>query len=179
MAKDEIRSQEWVDNIEQLVRRAESISDPEARTAAMDLLEAVLDFHAAALERVLEIVAQGDTATGTMERIARDDLASSMLLLHNLHPDDLRTRIERALEKLQQMFASLGAQLSLVAIENETVRLRFDSPRAWAATPVKISIEKAVFQAAPEIGAVIIEGLKEASPVGFVPVSDLLAGSPA
>jgi hypothetical protein len=74
------------------------------------------------------------------------------------------------------MFTSLGATLTLVAIESETVRLQFDSPRTWTGAPVKASVENAIFQAAPEIGTVIIEGLKETPDANFVPLSNLLAG---
>ncbi|MFL6416459.1 MAG: hypothetical protein ACJ74Y_12420 [Bryobacteraceae bacterium] len=177
MTNNEIRSQEWVDKIEALVREAESISDPKARGITIDLLRAVLDFHAAALERMLEITFEsGPAGEAIIERIAGEELTSGLLLLHDLHPDDLETRVNRAVQKLEEMFISLGAKLSLVAIESGTVRLNFDSQRTWSGAPVKASIEKAILQAAPEINAVVIEGLKETPPAGFVPVSDLLAG---
>jgi hypothetical protein len=178
MGNDAIRSQEWIDKIEALVHRAEAISDAGARSIAVDLLQAVLSFHAAGIERILEIISEsvagGDAA---VDAIAKDDLTSSMLLLHDLHPDELETRIDRAIRRLQDMFASLGANLMLEAIEGETVRLRFDSSRSWSAAAVKGSIENVIFQAAPEIATVVIDGLKEAPSANFVPVSDLLAGS--
>jgi hypothetical protein len=55
--------------------------------------------------------------------------------------------------------------------------LQFDSARTWPGTQVKASIENAIFQAAPEIGSVMIEGLKETPPANFIPLSDLLVGS--
>ncbi len=180
MPDNEIRSQEWIDKIEELVRQAESLPDSKARAVAVDLVQAVVDFHAAGLNRVMEIIADsGGTTAAVIDRIAADDLTSSMLLLHDLHPDDLETRIKRAVCKLQEMFASLGAKLSLVAIEDGTVRLDFDSARTWSGTPVKASVENAIVQAAPEISRVIIEGLKETPPANFVPVSELFAGSRA
>ena len=176
MAEQEIRSQEWIDKIEVLVRQAQSISDPAARNIAIDLLRAVLDLHAAGLERILDLIFEsGPGGEGIIERIAHDELAGSMLLLHDLHPEDLETRLNRALVRLQDMFASLGAKLSIVSMEGDTVQLRFESERTWSAAPVKSSVEKEIFQAAPEITTVVIEGLKEAAPNGFVPVSDLLA----
>ncbi|MBV8073157.1 MAG: hypothetical protein JO270_24875 [Acidobacteriaceae bacterium] len=175
MTNGEIRSQEWLDRIEELVRRVQALGDPNARAAAVDLLQAVLAFHAAGLERFIEIAAACDAPDkSTIERAAQDDLTSSMLLLHGLHPDDLHTRITRALEKLQEVFGSLGARLSLLAVEEAVVRLRFDSARPWAGAPVRTTIENAIFQAAPEISSVILEGLKEPAPPGFVPVSDLI-----
>jgi hypothetical protein len=175
MARDEIRSEEWIERIEELVRRAESLSDPIARGVAVDLLEAVLDFHAAGLERVMEIVALSPDGEDLTAKVATDDLTSSILLLHNLHPDDLETRINRAVQKLHTMFSSLGATLSLAAIESDSVRLQFLSSRTWSGAPVRESVENTIFQAAPEITTVIIEGLKEAPLSNFVPVSDLLA----
>jgi len=179
MATEEVHSQEWIDKIEKLVQRAESLTDPQARSIAVDLLQAVLEFHAAGLERVMAMAAASKDGDALIERIATDDLAGSMLLLHDLHPDDLETRINRAVQKLQEMFVSLGAKLSLLAIEPGTVRLRFDSSRTWAGAPVKGSIENAIYQAAPEIETVLIDGLRETPPANFVPVSDLLAGSRA
>jgi hypothetical protein len=176
MANNEIRSQEWVDKIEELVRQAEGISDPHARDVAVDLVRAILDFHAAGLERMLDIVFEsGTTGEKIVDRIASDDLTSSVLLLHGLHPDAIDTRVNRAVEKLQEVFSSLGAKLSLLSIEAGTVRLFFESQRTWSGTPVRASIEKAILQAAPEITSVIIEGVKETPRADFVPVSDLLA----
>jgi len=180
MASVEIRSQEWIDKIEGLVRQADSLSDPNARHLAVELLQAVLQLHAAGLNRMMEIIADsGPAAASIIERIKTDDLTSSLLSLHDLHPDDLETRVGRAVQKLEKAFASLGARLSLAAIESGTVRLHFESTRSWSGTPVKTSIENAIFQAAPEIEAVIVEGLKETLPADFVPVSDLFAGSRA
>ena len=141
MAIDETRSQTvhsqtWIDKIEELVRRADSLSDPTARGIAVELLQGVLDFHAAALERVMEIAMEsGPSGEAIIDRFATDDLTSSLLLLHDLHPDDLETRIDRAVHKLQSVFSSLGARLSLTAIEGGTVRLHFDSPRTWTGRP--------------------------------------------
>ena len=175
MARDEIRSQEWIERIEELVRRAESLSDPVARGVAVDLLQAVLDFHSAGLERIMEIVALSPDHEVLTARVATDELTSSMLLLHDLHPDDLETRVNRAVQKLDTMFSSLGAKLSLLTTDSDVVRLQFDSSRTWSGTPVRESVENTIFEAAPEITTVIIEGLKEAPPSNFVPVSNLLA----
>ncbi len=176
MANDEVHSQQWIDRIEELVHRAESIDDPKCRSIAVDLLQAVLEFHAAALERMIEIAGSfGTVGDALIERMAADDLTSSVLLLHGLHPDDFETRVNRAVIKLEEVFGSLGATVSLISIDDGAVRLRFESSRSWAGA--KTAIEKAIFQAAPEITNVIVEGVKEPVPVDFVPVSNLFAGS--
>jgi len=101
MAHEEVGSQEWIDRIEELVHRAESVEDPSLRSIAVDLLEAVLSFHAAGLDRIMEIAASsGPAGEAIIDRIAADDLVSSVLLLHGLHPDDLETRLNHAVEKM-------------------------------------------------------------------------------
>lgn len=178
MNQDEIRSQEWIDRIEALVHRAETLPDANAREVVVDLLRAVLDFHGAALERMLEIgSAPADNGFPFLERLATDDLTSSLLLLHGLHPDDMETRIARATRKLQDSFGA-SATVSLLGIESGLVRVRFDSNRAWPAPDVRARIENTILQAAPEIESIAIEGLKETPVDGFVPVSELLASSP-
>jgi hypothetical protein len=178
MAHEEVGSQQWIDRIEELVHRAESVEDPKLRGIAVDLLQAVLNFHAAALERMMEIAAaSAPDGEAIIDRIAADDLVSSVLLLHGLHPDDLETRVNRAVEKLQRLFGSRGASISLLAIEEDVVRLRFDTDRVWSGAPVKASIEAAVYQAAPEIMNVIVEGFRDPPMPDFVPLANLRAGA--
>lgn len=176
MANEEVHSQQWIDKIEELVRRAENIADPKCKGVAVDLLQAVLEFHAAGLERIMELVAAaGPPVDALIERIVADDLVSSVLLLHGLHPDDFETRVNRAVAKLNESFGSRGASVRLLSMEDGAVHVRFESGRAWAGA--KASIETAIYQAAPESTSVIVEGFKEPVPIDFVPVSNLLNGS--
>lgn len=170
MAKDEIRSQQWIDRIEELVHEAEALADPQARDIAIGLIQAVLDFHAAGLERIMEIAAASPTVA---KRLAADDLISSLLLLHELHPDDLETRIGRAMEKLQTAFHPLGAKLSLMGMEGGTVRLQFESSRTWPGASIRTTIENEILQTAPEVSVIVIEGIKEAPAADFVPLANL------
>lgn len=171
MSKPEIRSQEWIDRIEELVDRAKALADPESRDIAIDLIQAVLDFHAAGLERIMEITA---TSPGLAKRLVADDLISSLLLLHDLHPDNLETRIARAIDRLQTAFHPLGARLSLISIEDSIIRLQFESSRTWPAASVRTTIEGQILQAAPEVSTIVIDGIKEAPAVDFVPLANLV-----
>lgn len=163
-----------IEKIAELVRRAESLSDLEARGVAAELLQAALEFHAAGLERILQIIADsGDTGRGLVQRIGADELAGSILLLHDLHPDDLETRVDRAVRRLQELFRSLGAKLALVGIENGTVHLRFESAKTWSRAAVLASIENKILEAAPEVSRVAVEGIKETAASDFVPLSQL------
>ena len=117
MPEQEGRSHEWATKIDELVRRTESIADPNARRVALDLLRVVMEFHAAALDRIMEIVSETGDGPSTIDSIAKDDLAASILLLQGLHPDNFETRVRSAVDKLLLRFSPRGARLMLVGIE--------------------------------------------------------------
>src|SRR5579884_3940128 len=84
-------SKERIHKIGELVRRAEALPDREARSLCAELVQVVMEFHAAGLERMLSIVLQQENGPAILASFAGDDLAANVLLLHGLHPDDLQT----------------------------------------------------------------------------------------
>src|SRR4051812_35879119 len=89
--------EERIRRIEDLVRRMEAIPEPASRDTAQALMEAILDLHGAAMERMMEIVFDaGESGKGLVRRLAGDSLVASLLVLHGLHPDDIETRVQHA-----------------------------------------------------------------------------------
>src|SRR5438105_877549 len=82
-----------IQQIEGLIRKTEALPDPNARSLALELCQAVLGFHAAALERLIEIISEGGEPCTIVNALAADDLTSSLLLLHGLHPHSLEERV--------------------------------------------------------------------------------------
>jgi hypothetical protein len=90
--------------IDQLVRSLENGSDPATRAAAQELAGTLMELHATALERMLDAVRRhGEAGRLILEQLARDDVISGVLLLHDLHPVDLPTRVLGALEKTRRI----------------------------------------------------------------------------
>lgn len=172
-ASDDSRTQ-TIARIGELVRQTESIADPAARGAAIDLLQAVMELHAAALDRMLEVIS-GASNTNVISAIAADSLVSSVLVLHGLHPLDTETRVRAAFEKLRTFFDVRGAGLSLVSADNATVHVRFQGSRPGSAQAARQVIEDAFYEAAPEIAQLIIDGVDERPEPGFVPLTQLAA----
>jgi Fe-S cluster biogenesis protein NfuA len=86
--------------------------------------------------------------------LAGDEMVSHLLLVHGLHPLDLRTRIAGALEEVRPYLRSHGGEVELDAIEPPTVRLRLrGSCHGCPSSTVtlKLAIEAAIRKAAPEI----------------------------
>lgn len=178
MANHDSNTQERIQRIEDLVRRTEAMADPQAKAIALDLVQAVMEFHADALDRTMEIIAEtSEDGMSLIGRIAADDLAGSMLLLHDLHPDDLHTRVHQALDKLNLALGARGGSVSLTSLDNAVARVQFEGGRARSNLTLKTQIEDALFAAAPDLQGVLLEGFDEPPPPpSFVPLSQLLAG---
>jgi len=158
-----------VEKIEELANRVRSLPDANARNAALELIQAVMDLHAGALERMLEITAAADPESKVIDAFVADDLVSSLLLLHDLHPLDLTARVQRALD--QPAFRARGAHVELVSIENDFIRVRIAGGAG-----LRNAVEQALSNAAPDAAGIAIEGGQEGAPAAdFVPLAQLLA----
>jgi Fe-S cluster biogenesis protein NfuA len=179
MAQD-TELQKKIRRIGTIVEQLETSADPNSHALARDLLESLMALHGAGLERILELAAeQGDGGVRLIEKCGRDELVSSLLLLYGLHPDDLATRVERALEKMRPFLESHSAQAELVGAGEDgavTVRLKrsANSCGSTAAT-VRSTLEAAIQDAAPDATSVMVE--QPGQPVaGFVSLTQLQSG---
>ena len=172
---EETPSQAAIARIEALVRDAESLPDPHAREAALELVRAVLALHATALERMVAAISGCDGGARALEAVVSDDLVSSVLALHGVHPESVETRVRRAFDKLCVFFDSRGGRIELLSLDSEGVRLRVSGSRPGFGAAAHQAIEDAIYQAAPEIGSVEIEGAEDPAGAGFVPL-EVLAG---
>jgi|SRR5579885_1881545 Fe-S cluster biogenesis protein NfuA len=165
-------SKERIYKIGELVRRAETLPDREARSLCAELVQAVMEFHAAGLERMLSIVLQQESGPALLASFAGDDLAANLLLLHGLHPDDLRTRLEKALAKMQPFLRARGASAVLLGLDNGVVRVRVEGGQLG----LQSVIREAIYSAAPEVAEVVVDGAARPASPNFVPLASLLAG---
>jgi len=170
-------SKDSIARIDALVAEVQALADPAARAPAVELVQAVMTLHATALARMLEIVAS--SAPETVEALGGDEVVSRMLVLHGLHPEDFDTRLARAVEKLERHFDSRGAGIAVLEAGRDVVRVRFTGNRPGAGPAARRAIEDAIYEAAPEVGAVIVEGAGEEHEPGFVPLASLLTAQQA
>jgi Fe-S cluster biogenesis protein NfuA len=181
MAQDKAL-QKRIQRIGEIVEQLEATADPNARTMAKELLESLMALHGAALERILDVASEGGEAGETIIRkCGRDELVSSLLLLYGLHPEDLRSRVTRALEKSKGYVEKHGGSAELVSIgEDGTVTLRLEVKSngcSSSAASVKSTLEAAIQDAAPDAASIVVEetgaGLTRS---GFVSVAQLGGG---
>src|ERR1700679_791906 len=99
-----------IQRIGELVGELENITDPESKASVKALMQLLLDLHSVGIERVMEIVAQGEAGPRTIDSLGRDPLVSSLLVLYGLHPQDLETRVAQAVEKIRPKVRKGGGE---------------------------------------------------------------------
>jgi hypothetical protein len=160
--------QQRLQSIERLLGEIEGAADPNLRKTVQELVQLIMDLHGAGLERMVELVGSGDGGASIVSRLSRDELAGSLLVLYGLHPMDLEGRVGQALEKVRGRLRARSGQVQLLSIQDGVVRLRLDAGNAQA---LKEIVEDTIYQYAPDVTALIIEGAG-AKP-GFVPIEML------
>jgi hypothetical protein len=164
--------QRRLESIEELIQRIGSTADPSVKKSVDQLLQLVMELHGTAVERLLEIVdAAGAPGAEIIDSLGRDPLVSSLLVLHGLHPLDLETRVRQAVEKTR------GGEVEVLSIVDGAVRLRLHpSGSGAAAQSFRTTVEAAVYNAAPDVTSLAMEGGERE---GFVPLQTLLGAVPA
>lgn len=165
--------------------RIESLLDasaahgPVARERSEELVRLVTDLYGAGMERMLDILYDaGRLDSVALDALAGDDLVASLLMVHGLHPHDVSTRVERALEDVRPYLGSHGGDVELVGISEEgLVKLRLLGSCdgcASSSVTLKLAVEGAVEAAAPEVTGIEVDAAPSSGPEGsFIPVSSL------
>lgn len=85
--------------VEEVLDRLTASGDPAAASAAEELVRSLMDFYGAGLARILHLLsaAPGNPSA----ELLGDELVASLLVLHDLHPEDRDTRIARALDTVR------------------------------------------------------------------------------
>src|ERR1700681_4648637 len=145
--------------IDALVGELQQLPDLASRAIVEEVLSTVLDLHGEALSRMLD--ALGDRGNPQTDRLlhgmAEDDLIRGVLLLHGLHPIDLRTRVEDALESVRPYMRSHGGGVELVGISGDVVRIQLEGHCQGCPSSMvtlKLAVEKAIYDAAPDVAAI-------------------------
>ncbi|MFI0509517.1 hypothetical protein ACH3Y9_08465 [Streptomyces sp. WSLK1-5] len=140
--------------VEEILGRLAESGDTAAAAAAEELVRALMDFYGAGLARILHLLsgAPGEA----LARLLGDDLVASLLVLHDLHPEDRDTRIARALDGVREH------TLEVVGFDDEsgtlTLRAReADGCGCGSGTGAREAAEAALACFAPEVRAVDVQ----------------------
>ncbi len=148
------------DRVEKLAARLEQANDPETRAAALELVRSVIELHGAALQALIDRCVATPEGEHILNEALQDDLVSGMFLLHNLHPEDLETRVLRGIESVRPYLQSHGGDCKLAGVHNGVVRLLLHGSCGScpsSSLTLKNAVEEALFQVAPDIKEIIAE----------------------
>jgi Fe-S cluster biogenesis protein NfuA len=177
---DQADFQRRMQRIEALVHEIEAVADPRIQSRAVELVSLLMELHGAGIARMLELLSDvRATAASAPQQFAADPLVSSLLLLYGLHPTDLETRVHQALDKVRPLLKSHGGNVELIGIDDGVVRLQLQGSCHGCPSSTQTlhgAIEAAIYEFAPDIAELKVEGVAVASPPisGFVPLEQLV-----
>ena len=168
--------QQRTDRIQQLVQRISELADEEARAAALELLQSVMDLHGSAINRVVEILTDaGDAGRSALAKLGGDPLICGLMVLYDVHPVSMQDRVAAAIEKLRPQLRKREATVELLGISDGVVQLEIHaSGHGCHSSPdaIQQQVEQAVLEAAPETVEIRVQGMSTSS-AAFIPVTML------
>jgi len=146
-------------------------AEPKVAEAAEELAQLLMEMYGAGLERIVKVLSgAGAAGADLLGRLTDDDLVASLLVLHDLHPEDTFARVTRALESVRPYLGSHAGGVELLGVAHEpageVVQLRLQGSCDGcpsSAITVKMAIEKAIEEVCPEVVRVDVEGMTEDS----------------
>jgi len=153
------------ERIEELLATLRSTSG-RASGAAEELVRLLLGLYGDGLGHIMDaLAAEGAAGDAVRDRLLADPLVESLLLLHDLHPLDVDTRIQRALDRVRPYLGSHAGGVEYLGVGPDGVaRLRLEGSCHGcpsSTVTVRLAIEGAVQDAAPEVTEVVVEGMTD------------------
>lgn len=164
-----------------LVQELESIADPAVRASTKNLVQSIMDLHGRVLEKALDVVANaGEPGMTIIDRLGDDPLVSSVLILYGLHPEDIQSRVVKAIDRIRPQFRKQGCEVELLEVNDGAIRLRVETGShscGSTAKTLQATMEGAIYDAAPDLTSLVIEGFEEKPASGFVALEKLMASA--
>jgi hypothetical protein len=179
--------QEKMRRLGTLVGEIEQVPGGGSKVAARELVQLLMEVHRSGLERIMELVFQtgsesGSSGAAIIDRLGQDPIVRNLLLLYSLHPDDLETRVLRALDLARARLRKFDSRVDLISLHEGAVQLRLHTLGHARGSTIKdlLSIvEGAIYDLAPDLLSLTILAPEEESSSGFVPLQSLLQHSSA
>jgi Fe-S cluster biogenesis protein NfuA len=154
--------------IEALLDSLAELGMPVVTERAEELVAAVVNLYGAGLERIVALVADGPDGDDAVRRLVDDDLVAHLLLLHDLHPDDVNSRVQAALDKVRPYLGAHAGGIEFLGVDAHGVaQLRLEGSCdgcAGSTATVKNAVERAVLEAAPDVVSISVQGMVEPKP---------------
>lgn len=164
---DQDKLRDLSERIEPLLEEVRSMASPPVWERVEEIVRSVVHLYGEGLKRIDEIAAADGIAGERLRaQLAADDLVSSLLILHGLHPKDFETRVREALERVRPYLGSHGGDVEIVELSLDTGLVRLRMKGSCDGCPsslltVKLAVETAIRESAPEASTIEVEGVTE------------------
>ena len=150
-------------HIQDLEQRLEAVADPVVREVADELVASVMELYGEGLERIFQTLgASGPATLAVRDALVGDGVVGSLLLIHGLHPVELETRVQAALDSVRPYLQSHSGDVELLRLDDGVAHLRLqgscDGCPSSAAT-LELAITQALDEAAPDLAGIEVEGV--------------------
>ncbi len=151
--------------IQQLLEQIETLPTPSTRELIHEFMEATLAFYGQGLARILQVVSEsGPQGQKVYQQLVDDKVVRGLLLIHDLHPADLETRLREALNQVRPYLQSHGGNVELISLTSQAARLRLQGTCkscASSAITLELAIRHAIEEACPDLAGFEVEGVAQ------------------
>jgi Fe-S cluster biogenesis protein NfuA len=162
--------QQTGERVEALIAALRASADPAAAGAAEELVGLLVGLYGDGLSAIMAVLAaNGEAGAAIMTALTEDPLVTSLLLLHDLHPLSVDERIQQALDRVRPYLGSHAGGVQYLGVRDGVATLRLEGSCHGcpsSTVTVRLAIEGAVQDAAPEVSQVVVEGMTEPPPPG-------------
>src|SRR5690349_9910272 len=143
---DDREVRQLVAHTNRLLNQVEALEEGEAKSIAVETIQVLFELYSEGLARLMNHATQSNAAD-LLDRYKQDELISHLLLMHDLHPDPIETRVQQALDEVRPFMESHGGNVELLGVEAGVAHLRLVGSChgcAASSTTMKLAVEKAV-----------------------------------
>jgi hypothetical protein len=161
-----------------LVDGLDSAKEDRGSAAARELVQLLMEVHGTALERMMEIIFESGTlGEAIIQKAGEDPIVRHLLLLYSLHPEDIESRVLKALAEAESRLRKLNSEVELLSIREGAVQVRIrTSGHACGSTTKNIRslVEESIYDMAPDLVSLEILSSEDDVSSGFVSIESLL-----
>ncbi|SNQ52150.1 Nitrogen fixation protein NifU [Frankia canadensis] len=172
---DDRAVRERLAQLDEVLAKVERIPGPSGELA----LEAVSSLAAVYGEALARVVGHAAGAPEVTAALTADELVGHLLVLHDVHPEPVATRVSDAIERLRPAVRHRGGEIELVGIERGVAEISLTLGGCGsAATEVLDAAREVVLAVAPELSDVRRQPPSDGTSrdSAFVPLDAVLAG---
>jgi hypothetical protein len=170
--------QQKVRQLGTLVGEFDQMPSSGSKIRVRELIQLLMEVHGTGLERIMEVVFEsGATGEAMIGRLGQDPIVRNLLLLYSLHPEDIETRVLKALDTVGLRLRKFDSKVELISLRDGVVHVQLRTSglaHGSAAKNLRSIVEEGIYEWAPDLASLTILGLEDEGASGFVALDSLL-----